>query len=75
MQNLIAQNPSIKVLDTDFSKGGLTLQQTITLEDAVKLHCYLCKLIKVNCFRDYRERQKLVILRYGQKKGPSVETD
>lgn len=42
MQDLIAQNPSIKVLDTDFSKGRLTLQQTITLEDAVKLHGHLC---------------------------------
>ena len=42
MQDLIAHNPSIKVLDTNFSKGRLTLQQTITLEDAVKLHGHLC---------------------------------
>jgi formylmethanofuran dehydrogenase subunit E len=37
-----AQNPSIKVLDTDFSKGRLQNTQTITLNDAVKLHGHLC---------------------------------
>ena len=37
-----AQNPSIKVLDTDFSKGRLQNIQTITLNDAVKLHGHLC---------------------------------
>lgn len=37
-----AQNPSIKVLDTDFSKGRLQNVQTITLDDAVKLHGHLC---------------------------------
>lgn len=37
-----AQNPSIKVLDTDFSKGRLTHQQAISLEDAAKLHGHLC---------------------------------
>lgn len=37
-----AQNPSIKVLDTDFSKGRLQNVQTISLEDAVKLHGHLC---------------------------------
>ena len=37
-----AQNPSIKVLDTDFSKGRLQNIQTITLDDAVKLHGHLC---------------------------------
>jgi acetolactate decarboxylase len=42
MQSLFAQNPSIKVLDTDFSKGRLTHQQTITLEDAAKFHGHLC---------------------------------
>jgi acetolactate decarboxylase len=42
MQNSFAQNPSIKVLDTDFSKGRLTNQQTVTLEDAAKLHGHLC---------------------------------
>ena len=36
------QNPSIKVLDTDFSKGRLQNVQTITLNDAVKLHGHLC---------------------------------
>ncbi|MFN7014322.1 MAG: formylmethanofuran dehydrogenase subunit E family protein [Bacteroidia bacterium] len=42
MQNLFAQNPSIKVIDTDFSKGRLQNVQTITLNDAVKLHGHLC---------------------------------
>lgn len=37
-----AQSPSIKVLDTDFSKGRLQNIQTITLDDAVKLHGHLC---------------------------------
>lgn len=37
-----AQTPSIKVLDTDFSKGRLQNIQTITLDDAVKLHGHLC---------------------------------
>jgi acetolactate decarboxylase len=37
-----SQNPSIKVIDTDFSKGRLTHQQTITLQDAEKLHGHLC---------------------------------
>lgn len=39
---LLAQNPSIKVLDTDFSKGRLHNVQSITLNDAVKLHGHLC---------------------------------
>lgn len=39
---LLAQNPSIKVLDTDFSKGRLQNVQPITLNDAVKLHGHLC---------------------------------
>ncbi len=39
---VFAQNPSIKVLDTDFSKGRLQNIQTITLNDAVKLHGHLC---------------------------------
>jgi acetolactate decarboxylase len=42
MQNVFAQNPAIKVLDTDFSKGRLTHQQTITLDDAAKFHGHLC---------------------------------
>lgn len=36
------KEPSIKVLDTDFSKGRLKNVQTITLNDAVKLHGHLC---------------------------------
>lgn len=41
--NLVfAQNSNIKVLDTDFSKGRLQNVQTITLNDAVKLHGHLC---------------------------------
>jgi len=39
---LCAQNPGIKVLDTDFSKGRLQNVQIITLNDAVKLHGHLC---------------------------------
>jgi acetolactate decarboxylase len=42
MQNAFAQNPSIKVLDTDFSKGRLAHQQTVTLDDAAKFHGHLC---------------------------------
>lgn len=41
-QAFFAQNPSIRVLDTDFSKGRLQNVQTITLNDAVKLHGHLC---------------------------------
>lgn len=37
-----SQNSSVKVLDTDFSKGRLQNVQTITLNDAVKLHGHLC---------------------------------
>lgn len=37
-----AQNPSIRVLDTDFSKGRLIHQQLITLDDAAKFHGHLC---------------------------------
>jgi len=37
-----AQNPSIKVLDTDFSKGRLTNEQTVSLEDVAKFHGHLC---------------------------------
>jgi len=39
---VFSQNPSIKVLDTDFSKGRLQNIQIITLDDAVKLHGHLC---------------------------------
>ncbi|MBK7819033.1 MAG: hypothetical protein IPJ60_16985 [Sphingobacteriaceae bacterium] len=42
VSNVLSQNPSIKVLDTDFSKGRLQNVQTITLNDAVKLHGHLC---------------------------------
>ena len=37
-----SQNVTIKVLDTDFSKGRLTHQQSINLEDAAKFHGHLC---------------------------------
>lgn len=40
--HLLAQDPSVKVLDTDFSKGRLQNVQTISLNDAVKLHGHLC---------------------------------
>jgi acetolactate decarboxylase len=40
--NIFAQNLSIKVLDTDFSKGRLIHQQIITLDDAAKFHGHLC---------------------------------
>lgn len=39
---LLAQNPYIKVIDTDFSKGRLQNVQTITLNDAAILHGHLC---------------------------------
>ena len=42
MQNDFAQNPAIKVLDTDFSKGRLTHRQIINLDDAAKFHGHLC---------------------------------
>lgn len=42
VSNLFAQNPSIQVQDTDFSKGRLQHVQTITLNDAVKFHGHLC---------------------------------
>lgn len=38
----LSQNPSIKVLDTDFSKGRLQNEQTISLQDAALLHGHLC---------------------------------
>ncbi len=38
----LSQNLSVKVLDTDFSKGRLIHKQTITLDDAVKFHGHLC---------------------------------
>jgi acetolactate decarboxylase len=42
MQNVFAQNPAIKVLDTDFSKLRLAHQQTVTLDDVAKFHGHLC---------------------------------
>ncbi len=42
VQVSFAQNPSIKVLDTDFSKGRLANQQTISLNDVAKFHGHLC---------------------------------
>lgn len=44
---LLAQNSSIKLLDTDFSKGRLQNVQTIRLTDAVKLHRHLCDVLLV----------------------------
>ncbi|MCC5816709.1 MAG: formylmethanofuran dehydrogenase subunit E family protein [Leptospira sp.] len=35
-------NPSIRVLDTDFSKGRLIHKQTISLDDLVKFHGHKC---------------------------------
>ncbi len=34
--------PSIKVIDTDFSKGRLDLEHTLTLKDLEKFHGHLC---------------------------------
>jgi len=42
VQLSFAQNPTINVLDTDFSKGRLTNQQTISLQDVAKFHGHLC---------------------------------
>lgn len=42
MQDIFAQNPSLTVLDTDFSKGRLTHQQTISLDDVAKFHGHMC---------------------------------
>lgn len=38
----LSENTSIRVIDTDFSKGRLTNEQTITLADVQKLHGHLC---------------------------------
>lgn len=38
----LVKNTSIRVIDTDFSKGRLTNEQTITLDDVQKLHGHLC---------------------------------
>jgi acetolactate decarboxylase len=35
-------NPAIQTIDTDFSKGRLNHEQTITLEDTAKFHGHLC---------------------------------
>ncbi|QDO94591.1 hypothetical protein FNB79_11650 [Formosa sediminum] len=35
-------NPEITVIDTDFSKGRLTLKQTINLKDVERFHGHLC---------------------------------
>jgi len=35
-------NPVIKVIDTDFSKGRLVLEHNITLKDVEKFHGHLC---------------------------------
>lgn len=36
------ENPSIKVIDTDFSKGRLRLKHDLSLEDLEKFHGHLC---------------------------------
>jgi acetolactate decarboxylase len=36
------QDLSLKVMDTDFSKGRLTNEQTISVEDVSKLHGHMC---------------------------------
>ena len=38
----VVNNPVIKVIDTDFSKGRLALEHTITLKDVEKFHGHLC---------------------------------
>ena len=38
----IGQDLSMKVMDKDFSKGRLTNEQTISLEDVSKLHGHMC---------------------------------
>ncbi len=40
--NSFSQQLTVKVLDTDFSKGRLTHQQSICLDDAAKFHGHLC---------------------------------
>jgi acetolactate decarboxylase len=40
--SVLAENTSIRVIDTDFSKGRLTNEQTITLDDVQKMHGHLC---------------------------------
>jgi len=35
-------NPNIQTIDTDFSKGRLNHEQTITLDDTAKFHGHLC---------------------------------
>jgi formylmethanofuran dehydrogenase subunit E len=42
IQFSMAQNPSIEVLDTNFSKGSLNHKQTISLDDVAKFHGHLC---------------------------------
>jgi len=43
-QKKLAQksNPTIKVIDTDFSKGRLTLEHELSLQDLEKFHGHLC---------------------------------
>lgn len=42
IQFSMAQNPSLEVLDTNFSKGSLNHKQTISLDDVAKFHGHLC---------------------------------
>jgi acetolactate decarboxylase len=51
---------SFKVLDTDFSKGRLGLQQEVVLQDLVRLHGHLCDgLIEGALALDYGLRRRL----------------
>lgn len=38
----MTSNPTIQTIDTDFSKGRLNHEQTITLEDTARFHGHLC---------------------------------
>jgi len=42
MNATLAQNPTIEVLDTNFSKGSLNHTQKIALNDVAKFHGHLC---------------------------------
>ena len=49
-----SQQLTVKVLDTDFSKGRLNHQQTISLDDAAKFHGHLCDGLAVG-FLGFKE--------------------
>ena len=54
-----ARRPSVKVIDTDFSKGRLGLQHDITLHDLEKFHGHLCDGLVVG-FLGIREGLKVL---------------